>query len=111
MQGGPGNVILRSFDAPVVRRGSYIKCYIGRSGELHNDPEIDLQSGRRTHKDVRDEGVAYANRMASLGVEVSHVEFPGQFHGFFSLPHMLGEARTAHALAAEALVLALATPA
>ncbi len=60
---------------------------------------------------LRDEGVAYANRMSSLGVQVSHVEFPGQFHGFFSLPHMLGDARTAHALAAEALVLGLAVPA
>ncbi len=57
---------------------------------------------------LRDEGVAYANRMAALGVQVSHVEFTGQFHGFFSLPHMLGDARTAHALAAEALVLAFA---
>ena len=57
---------------------------------------------------LRDEGLAYANRMASLGVEVSHVEFTGQFHGFFSLPHMLGDARAAHALAAEALTLALA---
>ena len=57
---------------------------------------------------LRDEGVAYANRMAALGVKVSHVEFTGQFHGFFSLPHMLGDARAAHALAAESLRLALA---
>ena len=52
---------------------------------------------------LRDEGVAYANRMAALGVKVSHVEFAGQFHGFFSLPHMLGDAKAAHALAAESL--------
>ena len=58
---------------------------------------------------LRDEGVAYANRMASLGVKVSHVEFTGQFHGFFSLPHMLADGRAAHALAAEALTLALGT--
>ena len=45
--------------------------------------------------------------MAALGVKVSHVEFSGQFHGFFSLPHMLGDARAAHALAAESLRLAL----
>ena len=57
---------------------------------------------------LRDEGVAYANRLAALGVQISHVEFSGQFHGFFSLPHMLGDARAAHALAAEALVLGLA---
>jgi len=58
-----------------------------------------------------DEGVEYANRMAASGVETSHVHFPGQFHGFFSLPHMLGDARCGHALAAEALVLGLAAPA
>jgi acetyl esterase len=58
---------------------------------------------------LRDEGVAYANRMAALGVKVSHVEFTGQFHGFFSLPHMLGDARAAHALAAESLRLAIAS--
>ena len=46
--------------------------------------------------------------MAALGVKVSHVEFPGQFHGFFSLPNMLGDAQAAHALAAESLRLALA---
>jgi acetyl esterase len=60
---------------------------------------------------LRDEGVAYANRLAALGVQISHVEFSGQFHGFFSLPHMLGDARAAHALAAEALLLAFASPA
>jgi len=58
---------------------------------------------------LRDEGVAYAHRLAALGVEVSHTEFPGQFHGFFSLPHMLDDARAGHALAAEALGLALAS--
>jgi len=58
---------------------------------------------------LRDEGVAYANRLAELGVKVSHVHFAGQFHAFFSLPHVLSDAKTAHALAAEALVQAFVT--
>ena len=57
---------------------------------------------------LRDEGVAYADRLADVGVKVSHVHFAGQFHAFFSLPHVLGDAHTAHALAAEALARALA---
>lgn len=56
---------------------------------------------------LRDEGIAYADRMAELGVKVSHVHFAGQFHAFFSLPHVLGDATAAHALAAEALAQAL----
>jgi acetyl esterase len=58
---------------------------------------------------LRDEGTAYADRLADLGVKVSHVHFPGQFHAFFSLPHVLGDAKTAHALAAEALTQAFAS--
>jgi acetyl esterase len=57
---------------------------------------------------LRDEGIAYAERLAAAGVTTSHVHFPGEIHGFFSLPHMLGEARSAHALAARALADALA---
>lgn len=55
---------------------------------------------------LRDDGAAYADRLADLGVAVSHVQFPDQFHGFFSLPHMLDDARAAHALVAEALAVA-----
>ncbi|WP_420451110.1 alpha/beta hydrolase [Ilumatobacter sp.] len=59
---------------------------------------------------LRDEGTAYAQRLAELGVATSHVHFPGHFHGFFSLGHMLADARAAHALAAQALADALAAP-
>ncbi len=59
---------------------------------------------------LRDEGVAYADRLGTLGVRTSHVHYPGQFHGFFSLAHMLGDARAAHALVAQALADALAPP-
>lgn len=57
---------------------------------------------------LRDEGVAYAERLADVGVTTSHVHFPGQIHGFFSLGHLLRDARAAHALVAQALVDALA---
>lgn len=57
---------------------------------------------------LRDEGMAYADRLGSLGVRTSHVHYPGQFHGFFSLAHMLADSRAAHALAAQALTDALA---
>jgi acetyl esterase len=57
---------------------------------------------------LRDEGAAYADRLGGLGVPTSHVHYPGQFHGFFSLAHMLADARAAHALTARMLADALA---
>jgi acetyl esterase len=57
---------------------------------------------------LRDEGIAYADRLTELGVPTSHVHFPGQIHGFFSLAHMLTESRHAHALVGRALSEALA---
>jgi acetyl esterase len=59
---------------------------------------------------LRDEGVAYADRLVGLGVPTNHVHFPGQIHGFFSMPHVLGDARLAHALTARALADALDAP-
>ncbi|MCU1399746.1 MAG: esterase [Acidimicrobiales bacterium] len=56
---------------------------------------------------LRDEGDQYAARLAALGVPVSHVRFGGMFHGFFSLGEFLDDGRTAVALAAEALKIAL----
>jgi acetyl esterase len=52
---------------------------------------------------LRDEGVQYAERLADAGVVTSHVHFPGQTHAFFSFPHLLAEARSAQALAAQSL--------
>jgi acetyl esterase len=59
---------------------------------------------------LRDEAIQYADRLAVAGVVTSHVHFPGQIHGFFSLPHLLSDARAAHALAAQALADALTPP-
>ncbi len=56
---------------------------------------------------LRDEGVAYAERLSDAGVVTTHVHFPGQIHGFFSMPDFLSDARVAHAIAAEALIHAL----
>ncbi len=52
---------------------------------------------------LRDEGVAYADRLTELGVPTSHLHYPDQFHAFFSMSHMLGDARGAMAAAAQAL--------
>ena len=56
---------------------------------------------------LRDEGDAYAQRLASLGVPTSHVRFGGMFHGFFSLADFVDDGRAANALAAAALGAAL----
>ena len=57
---------------------------------------------------LRDEGVSFAERLGTLGVATSHVHYPGQIHGFFSLGHLVSDARGAAALAAQALLDALA---
>ena len=40
---------------------------------------------------LRDEGVAYANKLADAGVDTKLVEAPGMIHGFFSLFEMVPE--------------------
>ena len=56
---------------------------------------------------LRDEGISYADRLANVGVATSHVHFPGQIHGFFSMSNYLGDARSALTLAAQAMSDAL----
>ena len=73
----------------------------------HSPPTLVVTAG---YDPLRDEGAAYADRLGEVGVVTSHVHFPGQFHGFFSLAHMLADGRSAHALAARALSDALAPP-
>jgi acetyl esterase len=56
---------------------------------------------------LRDEGVAYAKRLAEAGVEVEHVHVDDQMHGFLLLGRVVPKAsvlvdRTADALAAHA---------
>jgi acetyl esterase len=57
---------------------------------------------------LRDEGAAYAGRLAEEGVRVGHVQFPDQIHGFFSQIALMADARAANALAAQALSEAFA---
>lgn len=56
---------------------------------------------------LRDEGDAYAARLAALGVPTSHLRMSGMFHGFFSLGDFLDDGRIATAAAAAALRAAL----
>lgn len=41
---------------------------------------------------LHDEGVEYKDRLKSAGVEVSYSEYPGQFHGFWTMGKLLPEA-------------------
>ncbi len=52
---------------------------------------------------LRDEGVAYAERLAASGTPCEHVPFAGMIHGFFGLLGIAGAADEAHARAARAL--------
>ena len=52
---------------------------------------------------LRDEGEAYAKRLSSLGVAVSHVRWSSQFHGFVSLADFLDDGKAALAASAAAL--------
>ncbi|WP_455359171.1 alpha/beta hydrolase [Streptomyces sp. SYSU K21746] len=50
-----------------------------------------------------DEGRAYGEKLRAAGVEVTERHYPGMFHGFFSLPAYLDDARDALAGVAEAI--------
>jgi acetyl esterase/lipase len=52
---------------------------------------------------LRDDGEAYASRLADAGVATSHVRFDGQIHGFFSMFGLLDDCRIAQATVAEAV--------
>lgn len=56
---------------------------------------------------LRDEGDAYAARLASLGVPTSHVRFGGMYHGFFALADFLDDGLGANRLAGAAVGRAL----
>jgi len=58
---------------------------------------------------LRDEGVAYADKLDAAGVPVTHVNYPGMIHGFFSMRGLIPKAREAVAASAAALRAALVT--
>jgi acetyl esterase len=57
---------------------------------------------------LRDEGEAYAARLAAAGVEASSHRYDGVIHGFFSMRDMIPEGKAAIEEAGEALRTALA---
>ena len=57
---------------------------------------------------LRDEGVAYAQRLSETGVRASLVSFERQIHGFILMGRVLDEAHTAVDLCAASLARALA---
>ena len=56
---------------------------------------------------LRDEGEAYAARLAQAGVAVDAVRYDGMFHGFVSMFELLDQGKTALAVASERLRAAL----
>ncbi len=72
---------------------------------LHPDlsnlpPALVLTAG---YDPLRDEGAAYAGRLASAGARASTVSFPGQIHGFVTMGKLIDEASTALATCAAEL--------
>ena len=57
---------------------------------------------------LRDEGEAYAARLAAAGVDVTATRYDGMIHGFFSMRDMVPEGKAAVDQACEALRTALA---
>jgi acetyl esterase len=57
---------------------------------------------------LRDEGDAYAEKLKAAGVEVEHISYPGQIHGFFAPGTMMETGNKAVAAAAKSMGAALA---
>lgn len=60
-------------------------------------PALVLTAG---YDPLRDEGVAYAERLTSAGCRASTVSFPRQIHGFVTMGKLIDEAATALAICA-----------
>jgi acetyl esterase len=58
------------------------------------------------HDPLRDEGAAYAAKLAAAGVAVDHFPVEGMFHGFLNMPHPTAEKTRATVFAAVRAALA-----
>jgi len=52
---------------------------------------------------LRDEGMAYADKLKQAGVSVTYIDYPSMIHGFFSMTGLLPLASEAVAAAAKAV--------
>jgi acetyl esterase len=101
--------------------GWFIDHYLGGTGADLTDPKVSPHfSGDEVvaaspptllitaeYDPLRDEGDAYAARLAALQVPTSHVRFSGMYHGFFSLADFLDDGIAANHLAGAAVGRAL----
>ena len=71
-------------------------------------PALVLTAG---YDPLRDEGRAYADALSRAGVPTQYVCFERQIHGFITMSRVIDEAKTAVALAADAVKKAFTRPA
>ena len=72
---------------------------------LHDDlsnlpPALVITAG---YDPLRDEGLAYCQRLTEAGVDASHICFERQIHGFITMGKIINEANTAVAICASEL--------
>ncbi|MEP6869743.1 MAG: alpha/beta hydrolase [Novosphingobium sp.] len=60
--------------------------------DLHDLPPAFVAVAE--HDPLRDEGEAFATKLAEAGVPVQYKLYPGTVHGFFSLPHVVTPAQS-----------------
>jgi len=92
----------------------FFDCYVGE-GQDHSDPRLSpllaedvsgvapalvITAG---HDPLKDEGKAYADRLAGSGVAVTYKDYPDMIHGFFNMTALSPDAKDAVKDAAKAL--------